>query len=193
MEEEVSEMIVRFVIKDCHIWEEVQQKMEKKLHQRLDAYYRQEAEDTSTVVVKITENKRVFKVEINMPFAGHQLRTENEERENPMPALDKGIDLLERQMRKHKTRMTRSLRQERPVPAEEAPQALAEDEEGNGEYRVVKVKQYESKPMSVQDAIFQMDLLGHTFFTFLNAETGAVCTAYRRNDGDYGLIELANL
>lgn len=186
-------MIVRFVLKDVRVGEDTQARMEKKLHQRLDAYYKQEREET-TITVKITEKKNVYKVEINMPFAGHQLRTENSEREAPMPALDKGIDLLERQIRKHKTRMARNLR-DTPVPMESIPTPdFAEGDDGEvSDFNVVRVKQYAAKPMTVQDAIFEMDLLGHNFFMFFNAEANAVSTVYRRNDGDYGLIELTTL
>ena len=70
---------------------------------------------------------------------------------------------------------------------EPAPEIAEEPEEP---YAVVRVKRYESKPMSVQDAILEMNLLGHTFFTFFNSENKQVCTVYRRNDGDYGLIEI---
>lgn len=187
-------MIVRFMLKDIPMDAGMQERMEKKLHKRLDSYYKNEPEDRTTVSVKITEKRSIYKVEINMPYAGHQLRTENEERETPVPALDKGIDLLERQIRKHKTRMNRSLR-DTPTPMESVTIAdITEGDEGEvTEFNVVKVKQYAAKPMTVQDAIFQMDLLGHTFFTFHNAETSTVSTVYRRNDGDYGLIELTTL
>lgn len=178
-------MIVRFIVKDARIPQSALDTMEKRLHQRLDSYYRSEAEDATTLVVKIRERKGVYKVEITMPYAQHMLRTENEEREKAMPALDKGIDILERQVKKHKTRLTRNLR--------DVPQLLPDAEEPVEEERdfeVVKVKRYERKPMSVQDAILEMNLLEHTFFTFFNAQTQQVCTVYRRADGDYGLIEL---
>ena len=101
-------MTVRIAAKDTKLPEDVLLSIEKKLHQRLDSYYRNErAEDESgsILTVKISERKRQFKVEINMPYGGQLLRTENEERDNVMPALDKGIDVLERQVKKHKTRM----------------------------------------------------------------------------------------
>ena len=120
-----------------------------------------------------------------MPYAQHVLRTENEERDLAMPALDKGIDILERQVKKHKTRLTRNLR-DVPQPIAESEPEAAEDRD----FEVVKVKQYERKPMSVLDAILEMNLLEHSFFTFLNAQTLQGCTVYRRADGDYGLIEL---
>lgn len=182
-------MIVRFAAKDARLPEDMLKTMEKKLHQRLDSYYRNEAEDATTILVKIAENKRIFKMEINMPYGGQMLRAEHAERENAMTALDKGIDVLERQIKKHKTRITRNLRQSlhplEPVDLAD----IAEPEEGEA-FRVVKVKRYETKPMAVQDALLQMDLLGHNFFMFMNAENNKACTVYRRNDGDYGLIEL---
>lgn len=188
-------MVIRFVLMDVHVNEDTQNRMEKKLHQRLDAYYKNEPEEQTTITVKITEKKNIYKVEINMPYWGHQLRTENEVRDTPMPALDKGVDLLERQMRKYKTRMTRDKRNT-PSPLESVTLAdvvETDENESTSEFNVVKVKHYAAKPMTVQDAIFQMDLLGHSFFTFFNAEVSAVCTVYRRNDGDYGLIELTSM
>ncbi|MDR3050496.1 MAG: HPF/RaiA family ribosome-associated protein [Oscillospiraceae bacterium] len=186
-------MIVRFAAKDARLPQDILDTTEKKLHQRLDGYYRHETPDASTVLVKIAERKRVFKVEINMPYGGQLFRTENEERETPLPALDKGIDVLERQIKKHKTRLSRDLRQsltpEEPVTLAD----LTPQDEDETEFKLVKVKRYAGKPMTVQDALIQMDLLGHTFYTFYNADTNSVCTAYRRNDGDYGLIELINL
>jgi len=186
-------MNVRFVTKDARLSEDVLRTMEKKLHQRLDSYYRSGEADAATVLVKIAEKKSIFKVEINMPYGGQQLRTENEERDSAMPALDKGIDVLERQVKKHKTRMTRHLR-DSIKPAEEADLAAMEaegDPDGGEDFRVVKIKRYEAKPMTVQDAVLQMELLGHNFYMFHNTENNKICTAYRRNDGDYGLIELA--
>ena len=189
-------MQVKFTVKDSKLPEEIYQKMEKKLHKRLDSYYRTDrplAEETQTILVKVMENKRVYKVEINMPYAGQMLRTENEERDNALSALDKGIDILERQVKKHKTRMARNLRDsikpgDMPAPVyEDEPETDADAEE---DFRVVKIKSYESKPMSVQDAVLQMELLGHNFYTFYNAQNNKVSTVYRRNDGDYGLIEL---
>jgi putative sigma-54 modulation protein len=186
-------MIVRFSTKDARISEDVLHTMEKKLHQRLDPFYRNEPADATAVLVKITEKKRIYKLEINMPYGGQLLRAEHEERDHALPALDRGIDVLDRQIRKHKTRMVRGLRDsikadDRAEPAD--PAEVAVPMEGAEEFRVVRVKRYENKPMTVQDALLQMDLLGHSFYVFHNSETHSVCTAYRRNDGDYGLIEL---
>lgn len=182
-------MIVRFVMKDAHVPAAVQETMNKRVHQRMDAYFKEEAEDATVITVRVTEQKSTYKVEMTMPYLGHTLRTENQEREISLPALDKGIDILERQMRKLRTRLGRDMRKKPPV-AQDAP---AEAEAEEAEEHVVRVKRYAAKPMSVEDAILEMNLLGHSFYMFSNVESGMAATVYRRKDGGCGLIELENL
>ncbi len=93
-------MITRFVIKDAHVPAGIVETMERRIHQRMDAYFKDEAEGDTVISVRITEQKNTYKVEMTMPYMGHTLRTENQEREISLPALDKGIDVLERQMKK---------------------------------------------------------------------------------------------
>lgn len=183
-------MIIRFVMKDAHVPTTIQETMNKRVHQRMDAYFKDEPEDATVITVRITEQKSMYKVEMTMPYLGHVLRTENQEREISLPALDKGIDILERQMKKLRTRLGRDLRK-KPVIAADVETPAAEPEEK--EEKVVRVKRYAAKPMSVEDAILEMNLLGHSFYMFSNIETGMAATVYRRADGDCGLIELENL
>ena len=184
-------MIVRFVMKDAHVPASIQETMNKRCHQRMDAYFKDEAPDATVITVRVTEQKSTYKVEMTMPYLGHILRTENQEREISLPALDKGIDILERQMKKLRTRLGRDLRK-KPAVAEEAP-AAAEEEAIEEQEKVIRVKRYAAKPMSVDDAILEMDLLGHSFYMFLSIESGNAATVYRRTDGGCGLIELENL
>jgi len=184
-------MIVRFVLKDAHVPASIQETMNKRCHQRMDAYFKDEAPDATIITVRVTEQKSTYKVEMTMPYLGHILRTENQEREISLPALDKGIDILERQMKKLRTRLGRDLRK-KPAVAEEAP-AVAEEEAIEEQEKVIRVKRYAAKPMSVDDAILEMDLLGHSFYMFNNIESGNAATVYRRTDGGCGLIELENL
>jgi putative sigma-54 modulation protein len=165
--------------------------MNKRCHQRMDAYFKDEAPDATVITVRVTEQKSTFKVEMTMPYLGHILRTENQEREISLPALDKGIDILERQMKKLRTRLGRDLRK-KPAVTEDAP-VMAEEEVTEEQEKVIRVKRYAAKPMSVDDAILEMDLLGHSFYMFNNIETGNAATVYRRTDGGCGLIELENL
>ena len=184
-------MIVRFVMKDAHVPASIQETMNKRCHQRMDAYFKDEAPDATVITVRVTEQKSTYKVEMTMPYLGHTLRTENQEREISLPALDKGIDILERQMKKLRTRLGRDLRK-KPAVAEEAP-AAAEEEAIEEQEKVIRVKRYAAKPMSVDDAILEMDLLGHSFYMFNNIESGNAATVYRRTDGGCGLIELESL
>lgn len=91
-------------------------------------------------------------------------------------------------MKKLRTRLGRDLRKKPPVAQAEASVAEAEEEEAPE--RVVRVKRYAAKPMSVEDAILEMDLLGHAFYMFNNIESGRPATVYRRKDGGCGIIEL---
>ena len=182
-------MIVRFVMKDAHVPAAVQETMNKRVHQRMDAYFKEEAEDATVITVRITEQKSTYKVEMTMPYMGHTLRTENQEREISLPALDKGIDVLERQMKKLRTRLGRDLRK-KPVAA---PADVPSEEPEEEEESVVRVKRYAAKPMSVEDAILEMNLLGHSFYMFNNIESGKAATVYRRKDGGCGLLELDDL
>ncbi len=183
-------MIIRFNTKDAHVPESILETMERRTHQRLDAYFRDEAAEATVINVRIAEQKNLYRVEMTMPYMGHTLRTENREREISLPALDKGIDILERQMKKVRTRLSRDLRK-KPEIVEAAEVPAAEEPEDIG--RVVRVKKHAGKPMTVEDAILEMNLLGHSFYMFNNIETGKAATVYRRNDGDCGLIELENL
>ena len=185
-------MIVRFVMKDAHVPASIQETMNKRCHQRMDAYFKDEAPDATVITVRVTEQKNTYKVEMTMPYLGHTLRTENQEREISLPALDKGIDILERQMKKLRTRLGRDLRK-KPAVAEDASVAAGEESMEEQEQKVLRVKRYAAKPMSVDDAILEMDLLGHSFYMFSNVETGNAATVYRRKDGGCGLIELENL
>jgi putative sigma-54 modulation protein len=184
-------MIVRYMMKDAHVPARIQETMDKRIHQRMDAYFKEEAEDATVITVRIVEQKSTYKVEMTMPYMGHTLRTENQEREISLPALDKGIDILERQMKKLRTRLGRDLRK-KPVEAPvEAPAEEVEEEEAVE--KIVRVKRYAAKPMTVEDAILEMNLLGHAFYMFNNIESGMAATVYRRQDGGCGLIELENL
>ncbi|MFA5562455.1 MAG: ribosome-associated translation inhibitor RaiA [Eubacteriales bacterium] len=104
-------------------------------------------------------------------------------------ALDRAMDALERQIRKNKTRLEKRMR---PTAFDSLPEAFdslpheAEAEEEPELY--IRTKTYPFKPMSVEEAILQMNLLGHYFFIFVNAETNQTCVVYQRKEGGYGLI-----
>jgi putative sigma-54 modulation protein len=136
------------------------------------------------------------KVEVTIPMTDLVLRAEvhNEDMYN---AVDLASSKLERQIRKHKTKMNRKTREadspkhlfDKGTSIEQTAAAAEEYEEE--EPQVVRQKRFNLKPMDNEEAILQMNMLGHNFFVFTNAETNLTNVIYRRNDGKYGLIEPA--
>lgn len=129
-------------------------------------------------------------VEVTIPFHGMILRAE--ERSNDMySAIDLVVDTLERQIRKFKTKIAKRAKDAESLRymTFELEEPEKEVQEENSEFRIAKTKRFPIKPMSVEEAILQMNLLGHNFFVFLNQDTDKVNVVYRRNDGAYGLIE----
>ena len=98
-------------------------------------------------------------------------------------ALDMCVDSLVRQIRKNKTRIEKKLRD---VSFDDV---FASDDFDEEDFDVVRTKTVALKPESVEEAILQMELLGHMFYMFRNAETDDTCVVYKRNDGGYGVIE----
>ena len=101
-------------------------------------------------------------------------------------SIDLVVEKLERQIRKHKTRLGKKIRQEELIPQNFD---IQEDIDEATDYSVIKTKRFPIKPMDLEEAILQMNLLSHNFFVFINAETEDVNVVYRRKDGKYGLIE----
>ena len=98
--------------------------------------------------------------------------------------------LKEGQVRKNKTRVGTRLRQDAFVREPEVVSSFVPDEPDEGSYEIVRTKRFNMKPMSRQEAILQMNLLGHNFFAFRDEDSGgAFAVVYKRNDGGYGLIE----
>lgn len=107
-------------------------------------------------------------------------------------SIDAVVDKLERQIRKHKTKINRKLRQKgvkNVLFAENANGGSVAVDESDEELEVVRTKRFTLKPMDVEEAILQMNMIGHNFFVFSNIDTREVNVVYKRNDGKYGLIE----
>jgi putative sigma-54 modulation protein len=157
---------------------------------RLEKYF--EAPPASDVHVTLSVVKDKQNVEVTIPLTGVLLRAE--EKGNDMYAsIDLVTEKLERQIRKHKTKVNRKIRQESGTRTffEEDPGApqMHEEEEP---YELVRTKRFSLKPMDIEEAILQMNMVGHSFFVFSNADDSEkVNVVYKRNDGTYGLIEPA--
>ncbi len=145
---------------------------------KLDKYFQKEGEATVTFSRK--RNKENLEVTISAANTLFRCEVEDETFQN---ALDRAIDMIERQIRKNKTRLEKRLRED----AFETPYDFGDGFEEEPEFKIRK-KAFTYKPMSVDEAILQMNLLDHEFFVFEDAETEAVCVVYKRKDGDYGLI-----
>ena len=140
------------------------------------------------VQVRLRLERSRHVVEVTIPLDGLVLRAE-EQTCDMYASVDLVVEKLERQIAKYKTRLIRRLRtagtREAAAPgtSEEKPEELGE------EATIARVKRFPIKPMSVDEAILQMNLLGHNFFVFANARTAKINVVYRRRDGGYGLIE----
>jgi putative sigma-54 modulation protein len=109
-------------------------------------------------------------------------------------SIDAVVDKLERQIRKHKTKLNRKFRQEGSlktlfVEGSASAVAVEDQEQDYDDLEVVRNKRFTLKPMDVEEAILQMNMIGHTFFVFSNIDTSEVSVVYKRDDGKYGLIE----
>jgi len=151
---------------------------EKKL-QKLDKFF----DDAADAQVTLSVEKDRQTAELTIYFGGYVYRAEDTT-EDMYASIDRSVDLIERQIRKNKTRLEKKLRGGAfDVPNE----ATIEMEEK--EFKIVRSKKHALTPMSPEEAILQMNLLGHEFFVFHNDETDKIDIVYRRKDGNYGLIE----
>ena len=152
---------------------------EKKLN-KLDRYFSREPE----ALIRFRQQRGGRNIaELTISVDGLILRAE--ENSNDMYlSIDRAADKLESQIRRYRTKLGKRVRDARA----EAPEEVVEPVYEEANYDVVRVKKFSVKPMDVDDAITQMELLGHNFFLFMNAETDSMCVLYRRNDGSYGLL-----
>lgn len=126
--------------------------------------------------------KGVKIIEITVNYAGTTFRCE-EESETFITALDRAAEGLERQIRKNKTRLEKTVKRGAFVIGEDDDDEYVEE----GEFDI-RVKTFPLKPMTPEEAILQMNLIGHSFFVFRDAETEDVNVVYKRHEGSYGLI-----
>lgn len=137
------------------------------------------------ITVLLTVEKGHHIVEVTVPVNGMLLR--GEESTNDMYAsIDLVIEKLEKQIEKYKTKISRKLRSGVFKGELVVNTGVAE---ADGDFKIVKTKRFAVKPMDVQEAVMQMNLINHDFYVFTNADTEDVNVVYRRKDGNYGLIE----
>ena len=136
--------------------------------------------------IKMHKEKARRVVEITVPMGKNViLRSEASADDNLFLAIDQALAKMERQIRKHRTKLGKNLREEIP----DVPECIEEDLAEEEQRKIVKRKTFPVRPMSVEDAVIEMDLLGHNFFAFVNIDTERTNVLYLRKDGDLGLLE----
>ena len=139
------------------------------------------------MLIKLTKERERRVAEITVPMGKNViLRSESSADNNLFLASDKALAKMERQIRKHRTKLGKNLREEIPDVPEYIEEETAAEEK---EREIVKRKTFPVRPMSVEDAKIEMELLGHTFFAFVNIDTERTNVLYLRKDGDLGLLE----
>jgi putative sigma-54 modulation protein len=177
--------VYKLVGRQIEITEALKNYLDKKMA-RLDRHF-ENAE--AKVVLSMAQGARVerkAKAEIQVNVPGGIVRVEESD-PDMYAAIDRAIDRLEYQLKRYKERHFQRERQAVPEPVL-AGGGFAEAEEDN-EPRIVRTKRFNMKPMTPEDAAFEMEALGHDFFVFRNSDTEQINVIYRRRDGNYGLIE----
>ena len=148
---------------------------------RLEKYFKDD-DIKANVLARVRGNSLI--VEVTIPTSKYVLRSE-EENEDLYAAIDLVTDQLERQIRKNKTRLNRNTKKS----IKEFNFDYEVKEEEASKEKIVKRKKIETKPIDEEEAILEMELLGHSFFVYKDMDTNNTCVLYKRKDGDYGLIE----
>ena len=171
-------MRVTVIGKNINVTSALKEIVERKIS-KLDRYFKPNVEARATLTVQ--KNSQIF--EVTIPFNGVILRCE-ESTDDMYKSIDLVQAKLERQIRKQRTKLQRRSNESlRFSNFDEV--ALEEDDQGE----IVKVKKFNIKPMSTEEAILQMELVEHNFFVFKDADTDNVNVIYKRKDGNYGLLE----
>ena len=170
-------MNITVVGRKCTPRDSFKERADKKLA-KLDKFFGDEANAKVTATVE----KKYQTVEVTVENNGMFFRAQ-EKAENMNDALDQCVDLLIRQIRKNRTKLEKRFRGGAIADLE-----VSDDVEEETQYDVVRTKVIPLKPQTVEEAILQMNMLGHKFYMFRNAADGSVALVYSRDDGGYGLI-----
>ena len=175
--EQVHGMKITIYGKQMTVRDSLKAAVEKKLL-KFNKFFGEETE--AFVTCKVRKGVKIIEITVN--YGGTTFRCE-EESDTFITALDRAIEGLERQIRKNKTRLEKKVKTDAFVITEDDIDEY--DEEGEFE---IRVKTFPFKPMTPEEAILQMNLLGHSFYAFTDADSGDVCVVYKRKEGSYGLI-----
>ncbi len=159
----------------------VRESLKASVEKKLEKFNKFFGEDTEAFVTcKVRKGVKIIEITVN--YGGTLFRSE-EENETFLTALDRAVESLEGQIRKNKTRVEKRVKKGAFVITEDDDDEYEEESEFE-----IRTKTFPFKPMSPEEAILQMNLLGHAFFAFTDADTQEVCVVYKRKDGNYGLL-----
>lgn len=169
--------------KNIDITEGLRSAVEEKLS-RLEKYFTPET--IVNVTLSVTK-KRFQKIEVTIPVKGHIIRAEQES-DDMYVTIDLVEEVIEAQLKKYRQKLVSQHQNTESFKREFIESATEDDEE----VQIIRSKKFGMKPMFPEDACVQMELLGHAFYVFRNAESDEVNVVYKRKDGHYGLIEPEN-
>lgn len=175
-------MNIKMVGKNINITNGLRDALERKLS-KIEKYFNPDIE--INVMLSVQRNRQI--VEVTIPINGAILRAE-EVNEDMYTAIDLVLEKLSRQVRKQKTKLEKR-KHGNSLRFQFIPEYIPKVNEDNIESKIVKTKKFAIKPMTDEEAVLQMELLGHNFFVYVNGDTDEVNVLYRRKDGQYGLIE----
>ncbi|MCD8036121.1 MAG: ribosome-associated translation inhibitor RaiA [Clostridiales bacterium] len=167
---------------------EIGDRTREKVTAKLDRVKKLFPEDAEAVVL-IKNEKLEYIVEVTIPMSKRVVRAEVSA-DDMMAAVDKAVDIIERQIIRYKKRLKSQVRKNAAFTAEYDSVPVADDSlDDEPLYKIEKSKHFEVRPMSAEEAVMQMELLDHSFFVYRDDETEAINVVYKRKDGSYGLIE----
>lgn len=176
-------MKITYSARKVNLRDNFKERVEKKL-QKFEKLFSDDAE--VSVVVTLEKNRQT--VEVTIRDNGMVYRAESTMSEMN-DALDKVVDVLMRKIRKNKTRLSKKTRQGSIDDLFSATELVSDESGDDEEYNIVRKKQVLIKPITVDEAILEMNMVDHNFFMFINADTSEVNVVYKRADGNYGLLE----
>ena len=161
---------------------EVTDALKQAIYEKLERIEKFFGEDTAAQVTLSVDKDRQ-KIEVTIPVKGNIIRSEQSSTDMYV-SIDLVEEVIERQLRKYKNKLVA-----RQQGGGNFQKEFLEKEADDQEVNIIRTKKFDIKPMYPEDACIQMELLGHNFFAFVNAETGDICVVYKRKGGTYGIME----
>ena len=173
---------MRYIISGKNI--EITEGLKNAIYEKLDKLDRFFTRETECYVTLSVEKDRQ-KIEVTIPVKGNIIRSEQVSSDMYV-SIDLVEEIIERQLKKYKNKLIERQQGSHYLKPEFIEKDYAEDDE----VKIVRTKKFDIKPMYAEDACIQMELTGHNFFVFCNAETDQVNVVYKRKDGNYGIINM---